>query len=620
MALSIRIVSGAEAGREIEIGDDLDEVKFGRASDSDVGFPAELDIVSRDHFRLRRELGVYKFVISREKPVFANGRPILDGEELDRVMEVQLSGPDGPRLRIERHAGADGNLPKTKVLKGGQDIGDFAQATRTGSRRLATGLGVGAVLLALVAGGYFLLRGDLAATQDQLALVKTELPAIKADAAAANQAAASRMDTAAIISKAHDSVYHVQVLLPDGVRFEGGTASVVLLPDGTKALATNAHVADIMNDVTKDPLMRGGKVLVVQPRGPDYQVHEVLSVTKHPGYDVFEAWAERAYKNFAALAGGKFTPLPAYDVAILNVSEPEKLGAPLTYASRETMLALKQGEPLMTLGYASEGLAGTDITRPEPTAQYGVITALTTFYLYRSDTKDNQLVQHSAPGAGGASGSPMFNAKGEVVAFYNAGNNAAVMTEDGARVPSAAQVNYAIRADLLLDLVEGKAEALMPQYQAEMAAEEKRLERTPDQIVTEITGMFGRALGDPDAPQTLKDAEVVMDQGWPGGPTNGRVASVEASLPDVAYYVVLAISLDRRPIQALLVNAEGEVLSGGADFAHVSVFMHEVWEPNEAKLKIGVFDLSSTGDAAVEPGKVRLVILKGVPKPEEEPS
>lgn len=617
MALSIKFLSAPDAGRTIEIGDDRNEVTFGRASDADVGFPGELDIVSRDHFRLRRELGVYKFVISREKPVFANGRPILDGEELDQVSEVQLSGPEGPRLRIERHAGTDGNLPKTQVLKGGQDIGDFAQATRTGSQRLAAGLGVGALLIALVAGGVYLLRGDLAATQDQLALVKTELPTIKADVAAANQAAASRMDTAAIIAQVHDSVYHVQILLPDGSRFEGGTASVVLLPDGTKALATNAHVADIMLEVAKDPAMQGGKLLVVQPKGPDYRVHEVLRTAKHPGYDAFETWSSRVYQNFMALAGGKFTPLPAYDVAIMYVAEPETLGAPLNYASRETMLALKQGEPLMTLGYASEGLAGTDITRPEPTAQYGVITALTTFYLYRSDSENNQLVQHSAPGAGGASGSPMFNAKGEVVAFYNAGNNAAVMTEDGARVPSAAQVNYAIRADLLLDLMEGKADALMPQYQAEMAAEEKRLERSPDQVVAEIKGLFGRGLGDPAAVQTLQDVEVTMDQGWPGGPTNGRIASVEAGFPEQGYYVVAAISLDRRPIQALLVNAEGEVMGSGADYAHVSVFMHEVYEPTEAKLKIGVFDLSSTGDQAVEPGKVRLVILKGVPKEEE---
>lgn len=612
MALTIKFLTEPGAGRTIEIGDDRDEVTFGRATDADVGFPVELDIVSRDHFRLRRELGVYKFVVSREKPVFSRGKPILDGEELDDAMEVQLSGPSGPKLRIERVGAAASNFPKTQVLKGGQDIGDFAQQTRSGGRRLATGLAIVALLIAAIAGGVYFLRSDLSATQEQLALVKTELPAIKADVAAANKAAAAQMDTAAIMDRVHDSVYHVQRVFANGSRFEGGTASVIQLPDGTKALATNSHVADEYFEMQNDPAFKGGKLVVVQPKGPDYVTLEVTSVKKHPGYDEFGAWSEKVFMDSMAMAGRKFVPIPAYDVAILYVAEPEKLGEPLKYASRETIMALKQGEPLMTLGYSSEGLAGTDIMRPEPTAQYGVITAMTTFYLYRGAAEDNQLVQHSAPGTGGCSGSPMFNARGEVVAFYNAGNNAAVDTYDGARVPSAAQVNYAIRADLIIDLIEGKSDALMSKYRGEMAEEEKRLQKSPDEIVADLTNEFGIAIGDQDAVTKVQDTEVVMDQTWKGGPANGLMAALDTSFTEPAAYAVIALSVDRRPIQVLLADREGNVQNAGADFSHVSFMFFDNRDLFIKDAAIAVLDFSSTGEAKVTPGKVKLVVLKGV--------
>ena len=56
------------------------------------------------------------------------------------------------------------------------------------------------------------------------------------------------------------------------------------------------------------------------------------------------------------------------------------------------------------------------------------------------------------PVTGGASGSPIFNANGEVVALLCGGNIVPqVKTEKGilTRLPSAALVNFAVRADLL---------------------------------------------------------------------------------------------------------------------------------------------------------------------------
>jgi hypothetical protein len=66
-----------------------------------------------------------------------------------------------------------------------------------------------------------------------------------------------------------------------------------------------------------------------------------------------------------------------------------------------------------------------------------------------------QLIQHDLPATGGASGSPIVGASGRVVALLNAGN---VFMVNGDRVPNAALVNFAQRADLVRDLLDGTAE------------------------------------------------------------------------------------------------------------------------------------------------------------------
>lgn len=625
MPLTIKYLTQPDAGREIVVGDDKNEVTFGRATMADVGFPVELDIVSRDHFRLRRELDGYKFVISKDHPVFSGGRPVMDGEELDQIQEIQLSGPTGPRLRIERADGAAGNMMKTRVLKGGQDIGDFAQATRSGGRRLAGWLAGVTALVAVIVGGIYFLRQDVVTTQEGLAAIKSEMPALKDQIASANAAAAARMDAAAVVAKAHDSVYAVQIRLASGMLQEGGTASVVLLPDGTKALATNSHVADIFNEIKDNAGMEGAKLIVVQPKGPDYTTIEVTSVKKHPGYDEFGKWAETMRAKSEAFAAQRFDPIPAYDVALLYVAEPEKLGEPLNFASRETMEDLKTGTPLVAIGYPSEGLSGTDIHRPEPTSQTGIITSTTTFYLSHGDAADNQLVQHSAPAAGGSSGSPMFNAKGEVVAFLNAGNIAQVDTYNGARVPSAAMVNYAQRADMLLDLMEGKADANMPKYREQMAEADKRYTKTPDEYLADLKVMLGQEVNDQKAVSEVSRADFTMDQSMPEVPS-ARVAAVDMPFPDQAYYLVVAIAEDKRAVQIVGIDKDGNLAGSGSDFASTSFMFIDnsgLYYPN---LRVAVIDVGSMANPPGTNGKVKIVALKATipadqlpPPPEATP-
>lgn len=604
MALIVRYLSQPYAGREIVIPEAQDEVRFGRAAEADIGFPVELDIVSRDHFRLRREVGVYKFVISRELPVFSGGRPVLDGEELDAVTEIQLSGPNGPRLRIERQGEAASNLAKTQVLKRGQDIGDIAIATKAGGRRQAqwlVGLGLAAAVLA---GGYFWLSRDLGS-------INATLPSIAEQVAHADAAASGRIDAAGIAARNKESVYQVQLRLASGLVAGTGTASVVQMPDGTKALATNAHVAAMFLGLAKDPSKAGARVFVVQPKGPDYPELEVVGAVEHPAYELQGAFIERMAMLSAARVQQSIRPMSGYDVGLLFVADPSKLGTPLTYASREKIAAIRTGEPLLMIGYPAEGLRGTDQNRPEPTTQAGIITAMTTFYLFKGSDADNQLIQHSVPATGGASGSPMFNVDGEVVGFLNSGNVADV-SSSGARMPSAALVNYAMRADMLLDMVDGTAESKLPHAKEQMAEAEARYALPPEAVVADIATLFGAEIaGDSKGAIQIVDTELALDQALPDS-VAGRYVARELNMEPGFAYLVLAASLDGRPVNALMLGPGGDVLGRGADFAYLSYVVFDNSRKGLPKLLWAVIDVGSVNAAApaAEPGKVRIRILK----------
>ncbi len=610
MGLVIKFLGQPYPGREVTIDDTKDEVKFGRGVDCDVGFPEDMAIVSRDHFALRRELGGYKFVINREKPVFLNGRPVYDDQDLPKSAEIQLSGPTGPKLRLERTDGGPSNQIKTEILKPQKDLTEVVRDTSSrGNRTLGLVAGVAALVAVLGAGGYFItkglqddvgtLGGDVAGIKEQLVSITKDLPEIKAQAAAA--AGATPANLAAIIEKNKESVYMVSIQLPSGSRMGGGTASVVQLPDGTKALATNSHVADIVKEIEGDPRLAGAKLVVTQPKGPDYSTLVVTRVQKHPGYDAFNAWQEKYFYKAQTLSAARMEFVPGFDVALLYVDQPEKLGTPLTYASREEMASLKAGEQLVLIGYPMEQLKGTDAARPEPTSQTGIVTSVTTFFLSRENAKHDLLVQHSVPATGGASGSPMFNTKGEVVAFLNAGNIIIYQTPDGGtmRQPSGALVNYAQRADMLLDLAEGKADALMPDYLASFDKAENDLTKTPEVFIADLVQLFGQEMGDQKNVTKVAEVEGVMDTPIPWL-ENRLGAGAEIEITEPGLYVIAGASLDKRIIQTSLyeVLPDGTIqyLDAGVNLTPYSFVV--AGRETTGKLYAVVTDLTSP---AVEP-------------------
>jgi hypothetical protein len=92
------------------------------------------------------------------------------------------------------------------------------------------------------------------------------------------------------------------------------------------------------------------------------------------------------------------------------------------------------------------------------------------------------LIQHTLATAGGSSGSPVFNSRGEVIAVHNAGNYKRIQ---GTRV-HAAQFAYAQRADLLAEIIGVKLEAILLKRDDEWEKRILPLPSAPDYLVRQF--------------------------------------------------------------------------------------------------------------------------------------
>jgi hypothetical protein len=247
------------------------------------------------------------------------------------------------------------------------------------------------------------------------------------------------------------SVYLVALVEPDGEPVP--LASAWLVAPAT--LVTNAHVAEAHGQQTP------GQRMIVRSSDSPPRDFEVERVTLHPGYAAFDRlWRE--YEPLRALGPGSFEVLrgiPACDVGLLHVTAGEGLGEPLRIASPPALTALASGDAVGFAGYPTEAMAigGVNVERPTPTVQVGHVTAVTDFFLGKDVTGGGLLVQHSLPVAGGASGSPVVGSDGQVVAVLSGGN---LVATPAGRVATGVGVNFAQRADLVLELLSGDAEAI----------------------------------------------------------------------------------------------------------------------------------------------------------------
>lgn len=229
----------------------------------------------------------------------------------------------------------------------------------------------------------------------------------------------------------------------------GGTAWVV----GPGILATNAHVASTFSDLSAQ-----GGGLVVRTTGAKPKDILIERVKIHPGY---EKWLSlgREFNPFDKSAIDFLSLFPACDVALMYVSseDAKQLGPPLELAPIETLLAVKRGTPLAFLGFSVEGNTTGAMTRGEASSDDGPLSQAVNFFMEKTEPKNRRLFTYNLRTAGGASGSPVFNRDGEIVAVHSAGNYKFV---GGQRI-SEGTANAGQRADVLRELIDGDAEQSM---------------------------------------------------------------------------------------------------------------------------------------------------------------
>jgi hypothetical protein len=452
MAITIQFQGGKLAGKVISFDDHVETIKIGRnPGQCQVVFPPDETHVGREHFALQRVLGRYRVILNGEDRVFINGKEAYHEQELPDSADIRL-GPQGPQI-VATTSDASGLPPTIGRGKRQPGLGTELAGERLKSSR---GLHVAVLALLVVATasvvGYQLhhetaeevidngnLQRDtsngLNETNEQLKQAIDELKKTAPDLAEHLQTAAP-------------SVYLVLVKNPWG-EFSDGTAWVIA--DGT--LATNAHVAETF----LSGLGPADKMIVRSCSNPPVDL-EVTSVQIHPGYQRFDEVVVDREPSLVD-TGGSRVPLnlvSACDVGLLKVSNGASLAPPLPMATDLEAQAMKSGDPVGMVGYPSENVTGHSTATPQPSVQSGRIARLTDFLL-RTDggAQTSQLVHHSIPETGGASGSPILNNDGLVVAI-NCGAN--FITINGTRIPTAVGLNFAQRVDVVRELVEQRAD------------------------------------------------------------------------------------------------------------------------------------------------------------------
>lgn len=222
-----------------------------------------------------------------------------------------------------------------------------------------------------------------------------------------------------------------------GIEIEGARKVIpqgtVWVPQGLNGVATNAHVAQAVLEA-----MRQGACAWVTFSGCADAI-AVKKVRIHPLYG-------------SPAAAGR--PIPSWDVALLELAGP-LLGPGLPLAGDGILRSLKELQTVAYLGFPMEGLAGggINLNRPRAIAKSGVISSLQDWNMsHSSNPADRMLILHDLGVAGGASGSPLFDATGHVIGIISAGNMEMIPdVETGRlrRIPSAALLNFAQRVDAL---------------------------------------------------------------------------------------------------------------------------------------------------------------------------
>lgn len=369
-SILIRRLTGTGKGREETLH--TQEISLGTGPNNTVRFDSSWDRgVATSHARVWRDEGGIWWLqdAGSSTGTYVNGQRITTKRKVGGPTVIEL-GQNGPKVEVMLPAAA---APVS---------GDGAHAH---SRPSSAGKWLGlAAVLALVAVALVLLKNGRGGDTDE------------------------RLRQ---VAKQYEQAVGVVIMANEGKGSPEGTAWAV----GPGLFATNSHITDAVEPLLK----KGGAAFVVLNKHPDMKFRVTAAIT-HPKYLTHAA--RRAGASRPLNMDGKPQSVGAYDVGLLVVDGDPPVKFRL--APKEKLLGLDAGHRVAFLGFPMENLndENIDMHYPVATMQSGIITSVTDAWMAKASPENSILLHHNLPSAGGASGSPVFDADGEVVGLHCAGN------------------------------------------------------------------------------------------------------------------------------------------------------------------------------------------------------
>jgi hypothetical protein len=505
---------------------------LGTATACDVRFDAATPGIGAEHCELLRDAGRYEIRVNRDDPVFVDGVRIEDGHELPEGSQIALGAQSAVRFTVHYERTSRLHSP------------DVRRALRIGAWALG-----GATLLLGTLGLWGRIEQRNAAVRS--AAVDVAIERLRRDTAP--------FTWSPLIERTQPAVYLVVQQSPDGGETAIGTAWVV----GPEQLATNAHVAEALSIIARTNPER--KLLARSGQEP-YDDIALIGARAHPAFEAFrDTWLRYAPMRIDEEGAAHNIELAyGYDIAILRTAPGSRLAAPLPLANDSALQALRPGDPVAFVGFPVEQLLETDLSRPNARSQAGNVVSMTSFTLTRAAPGEAQRIEHSLPATGGASGSPIINSRGEVVAVLSGGN--VIRGRDGSRTPNAALVNFAQRIDVIRPLLADSAEAAAFDLEALRRSWLADLARydTPEQAteanITRLLKRWSAKHADGGSPRVV--SRQVFEDAWDR--TQAKpVLKTEIEL-DAGPHMVIAIGSYRRKLRGVIRSA-GTAPDAGAE-------------------------------------------------------
>lgn len=397
-------------------------IGFGRSVECEVRFSPSDTRLGRNHFSLRPAAGSFELVTDREHPVFMNGERVIGTVALLAESELRLvDAKTGPKIKLSISQMADGTLTDAAFKT---DSGTLQQGMKYLRHGLAAGLAIAIIFAGVLA--------YQAHVQKQLQLAFGAETATLLEKFQTAQGPSTTWS--GVYERIRGSVYQVAILSNDGSAPQAeGTAWVY----GPHSLITNAHVAALFSTATP-----GQTVVVIAPDGQQTPIR-VVDAILHPAYLAFRDNISRTERSM----GTTLKSQGSFDVAMLMVQSGAHLADPLKVASAETLQHMPPGEPLAYVGYPAAFAKNASAQQ----FRIGYISGSSDF-LGVAGSATGELIYHTAEATGGASGSPIVNQQGEVIAIHSGGETRDVASNF---IVSGSGTFYAQSAGLIADLTTG---------------------------------------------------------------------------------------------------------------------------------------------------------------------